>query len=104
MSRAIEAEHQPRTLRVAGNLHEPQRISRADEAIITGRVRAAEDQVVRRAQRDVAAELARLESDLSKERSRLRDPRVARSRQCYRDLGQALTLVGKVRRTLTAGL
>jgi hypothetical protein len=97
---SLEADQQPRTLLVAGKLDEPQRISRADEAVITKRVHDAEDEALNRARGDVAGNLARLEGELRTELLRLRDPRVRTTRQSYRDLGGALTLIGKVRRTL----
>ena len=100
-SRTLNAEHQPRTLRIASKLDEPQRISRADEATLTERVRRAEQETVNRSRESVAVNLARLEDELRAELITLRNPRMATRRQTYRDLGQSLTLIGKVRRALT---
>jgi hypothetical protein len=100
--RRLEAEHQPRALKLqgTGQFDELHRISRTDETVITERVRAAEDDAANVARSGVVAELARLEGELRSELRRLRDPRMAIRRQTYRDLGQALTLIGRVRRAL----
>ena len=91
---SLETHHQPRTLRIAGNPDEPQRISRADEDLITQQSRRA----------GIADDLERHELELRAELRKLRDPEIRPSRQTYRDLGNAIVLIGKVRAKLSASV
>lgn len=89
-----EAEHQPRALKLQGRgqFDELHRIARTDEEAITERAR----------RRDVASELTRLEGELQAQLRNLRDPEIRPTRQTYRDLGNAIVLIGKVRKRLAS--
>jgi hypothetical protein len=101
----LRAEHEPRIDRLSNvGKRNPERfearVSRIDEAAITKQVRSAEAEVIDRTRKDVGAELTRIEGEVQAQRMKLRDPRITTTRQAYRDLGQALTLIGKVRKAL----
>ncbi len=99
----LAREHAPRTLRVAGKLDEPQRISRVDEAAITKQIHDAERVAMTKTRTDLAVRMRKIQAEADYLRVQLRDPRIA-SRQNYRDLTKAYELIGKVRKALAPSI
>jgi hypothetical protein len=101
----LRADHEPRALLIGGRKPrpgasiEPQRVSRVDETAITQQIRDAEAGRLNSTRADLAVRLARIESELQDLRPLLRDRHLA-TRQDFRDVTSAATLIGKVRKGL----
>ena len=107
--RELGQKHQPRTMRTVqvgkpsvlktGGQSIEARVSRADEEVITSRVRQAETEALNQTRAKLATQMKQIRADTDAMRWPLRDPRVA-TRQARRDLNQAYDLLGKVHKAL----